>query len=111
LKQGIITIKSTAIDEDALLELALDAGAEDVRNVGEVFEVITTPTAYLKVKETIEKSGIPIEASEIASLPNNTIPLDAGQAQKLLKLVEALEDNDDVQTVSHNADTPESVTV
>lgn len=110
-KQGIITIRSDAVDEDRLLELALDAGADDVRNVGEVFEVITTPTAYLKVKETIEASKIPIEAAEITNLPNNTIPLDTEQAQKLLRLIDALEDNDDVQNVSHNAETPESVTV
>src|SRR5690348_7407564 len=53
-KQGIITIKSDAVEEDKLLELALEAGAEDVKNEGEVFEVITTPTAYLKVKEAID---------------------------------------------------------
>jgi YebC/PmpR family DNA-binding regulatory protein len=110
-KQGIITIRSNAIEEDALLELALEAGAEDVRNVGEVYEVITTPTAYLKVKEAIESAKIPIEAGEITNLPNNTIALDAEQAQKLLKLLDTLEDNDDVQNVSHNAEIPESVGV
>jgi YebC/PmpR family DNA-binding regulatory protein len=110
-KQGIITIKSAAIEEDNLLELALDAGAEDVRNVGEVYEVITTPTAYLKVKEAIEAAKIHIEAAEVTHLPNNTVPLDAEQAHKLLRLIDALEDNDDVQNVSHNAETPESVAV
>ena len=64
-KQGVITIKSDAVDEDKLMELALEAGAEDVKNEGEVFEVITTPTAYLKVKEAIEAAKIPIEAGEI----------------------------------------------
>ena len=110
-KQGVIAIKSSATDEDALLELALDAGAEDVRNEGEVFEVITTPTAYQKVKDAIEKANIPIEASEITNLPSNTIALNEEAAQKLLKLIDALEDNDDVQNVSHNAEIPESVTV
>ena len=110
-KQGVITIKSTATDEDALLELALDAGAEDVQSAGEVVEVITTPTAYQKVKDVIEKANIPIEASEITNLPNNTIALNEEAAQKLLKLIDALEDNDDVQNVSHNAEIPESVTV
>lgn len=108
-KQGVITIKSDAVEEDALLELALDAGAEDVKNEGEVFEVITSPTAFLKVKEAIEAAKIPVEASEITHMPNNTIAVDADTAQKVLRLIDNLEDNDDVQTVSHNADFPDSV--
>jgi YebC/PmpR family DNA-binding regulatory protein len=110
-KQGIITIKSDAVEEDALLELALEAGADDVKNEGEVYEVITSPTAYLKVKEAIEAAKIAVEASEITNLPTNTIPIDADAAQRLLKLIDALEDNEDIQTVSHNAEIPESVTV
>ena len=110
-KQGVITIKSDAITEDALLEAALDAGAEDVRNEGEVFEVITSPTAYLKVKEALASAKIPIEASEITHMPNSTVAVDGEAAQKLLKLIDALEDNDDVQSVSHNAEIPDSVTV
>ena len=110
-KQGVITIKSDAVDEDKLMELALDAGAEDVKNEGEVFEVITTPTTYLKVKETIEAAKVAVEAGEITNMPNSTVPLDEEKAQKLLKLIDALEDNDDVQSVSHNAEIPESVGV
>src|SRR4051812_25730578 len=98
-KQGVITIKSDAIDEEKLMDLALEAGADDVTNEGEVFEVITTPTSYLKVKEAIEAAKVPIEAGEITNMPNNTIPVDAEAGQKLLKLIDALEDNDDVQTV------------
>src|SRR5690242_18316891 len=110
-KQGVITIKSDAVDEDTLLELALDAGAEDVKNEGEVFEVITTPTAYLKVKEAIDAAKIPTEASEVTNLPNNTIPVEGEIAQRVLRLIDTLEDNDDVQSVSHNAEIPESVSV
>jgi len=109
VKQGIITIKGDAITEDALLELALEAGAEDVKNQDEVFEVITTPVAYLKVKEAIENAKIPTEGAEITYLPINTVAVDVETAQKVLKLIDALEDNDDVQTVSHNAELPESV--
>jgi transcriptional/translational regulatory protein YebC/TACO1 len=93
------------------MELALEAGADDVRNEGEFIEVITTPVAYQRVKDAIEKANIPIEASEITNLPINTVPLSEEAAQKLLKLIDALEDNDDVQNVSHNAEIPESVTV
>src|SRR5207249_523595 len=81
-KQGVITIKSDAIDEDRLMEIALDAGAEDVKNEGEVFEVITTPTSYLKVKESIEAAKVAIEAGEITNMPNNTIAVDAEAAQQ-----------------------------
>lgn len=109
-KQGIISIKTDAVEEDKLLEIALEAGADDVRNEGEVFEVLTTPTSFIKVKEAIAGASIPIEASEITHLPTSTIPVDAEVAVKLLKLIETLEDNDDVQTVSHNAEIPESVT-
>jgi YebC/PmpR family DNA-binding regulatory protein len=107
-KLGVITIKADAIGEDDLLEKALEAGADDVKNEGEVYEVLTQPTAFLKVKESLAAAGVPIEASEITNLPNNTVPLDAEAAAKLLKLVDTLEDNDDVQSVSHNAEIPES---
>jgi YebC/PmpR family DNA-binding regulatory protein len=110
-KQGVITIKAEAIDEDRLMELALEAGAEDVKNEVEVYEVITTPTQYLKVKEALDSAKVSVEASEITHLPSNTIAVDAEIAQKILKLIDALEDNDDVQSVSHNAEMPESVSV
>jgi YebC/PmpR family DNA-binding regulatory protein len=111
VKQGVITIKTDAVGEDKLLEVALDAGAEDVSNEGEVYEVITSPTSYLKVKEAIGAANIPVEAGEVTNLPTSTIPVEGEAAQKILKLVDALEDNDDVQAVSHNAEIPESVTV
>ena len=109
-KQGVITIKADAVSEDTLLESALEAGAEDVKNEGEVFEVITSPTAYLKVKEAIESAKIPVEAGEITYMPSNTVPVDVEKGQRLLKLIDALEDNEDVQNLSHNAELPESVT-
>jgi transcriptional/translational regulatory protein YebC/TACO1 len=93
------------------MEIVLDAGAEDVKNEGEVLEVITTPTMYLKVKETIDAAGISTEAGEITHMPTSTVSIDAERSQKLLKLIDALEDHDDVQSVSHNAEMPESVEV
>jgi len=108
-KQGIITIKSEGTDEDKLLEIALDAGAEDVKNEGEVFEVITSPTGFHKVKEAIDAAKIAIEVSEITWVPNNTVAVEGDAAQKVAKMIEALEDNDDVQSVSHNAELPESI--
>ncbi len=110
-KQGVIAIKSDAVDEDTLLEIALDAGAEDVKNEVEVYEVITSPTSYLKVKEAIEAAKITIEASEVTNLPTNTIQVDGEIAHRVLRLIDTLEDNDDVQSVSHNAEIPESVSL
>src|SRR5687767_10443147 len=106
-KQGVITIKSDATSEDALLELALEAGAEDVKNEGEVFEVITAPTVFHKVTEALDAAKIPVEAAEITNLPLNTVAVDIEMAQRILKLIDALEDNDDVQNVSHTAEIPE----
>jgi YebC/PmpR family DNA-binding regulatory protein len=110
-KQGIITIKSDATSEDQLMEIALDAGAEDVTSEGgEVFEVLTTPTLFHKVRDAITAANIAIEASEITNLPTSTVAVDTETAQRVLKLIDALEDNEDVQSVSHNAELPESVT-
>src|SRR3954465_4902774 len=94
-KQGIVTIKADAVDEDKLMEVALDAGAEDVKNEGEVFEVITTPVNYLKVKEAIDAAKIPVEAGEITNMPNSSVPVDTEVGQRLLKLIDTLEDHDD----------------
>jgi YebC/PmpR family DNA-binding regulatory protein len=110
-KSGVITIKPDAIDEDSLVERALEFGADDVRNEGEVYEVITHPTAMHKVKEALSSANIAVEAAEITYLPNSTVPIDGEAAAKLLKLIDALEDNDDVQSVSHNAEIPDSVAV
>jgi len=110
-KQGIIAIQSSAIDEETLMDLALESGAEDVTNEGEVYEIITTPTAFHKVKDALAAKNIAIEASEVTYLPNNTIAINAEKAQSLLRLIDTLEDNEDVQTVAHNAEMPESVGV
>jgi YebC/PmpR family DNA-binding regulatory protein len=109
-KQGIIAIQSSAVPdavaEEKLMDLSLEAGAEDVRDAGEVFEVITSPVAFHKVKEALAAANIPVEAAAVTFLPLNPVPIDAEQSKKLLKLLDELEDNDDVQNVSHNAEMP-----
>jgi YebC/PmpR family DNA-binding regulatory protein len=111
VKQGVIAVKAQGVDEDRLMELALEAGADDVRNESEVFEVVTSPVTYHRVKEAVEAAGMPVEAGEITYMPANTVAVDADRGNNLLKLIDALEDNDDVQAVSHNAALPESVGV
>jgi YebC/PmpR family DNA-binding regulatory protein len=108
-KRGVITIKSDAIGEEKLMELALDAGAEDVTNEGEAFIVLTTPTAFHKVKDAIAAANVTIEASAITQMPTTTVAVDDETARRVLKLIDDLEDNDDVQSVAHNAVLPESV--
>ncbi|HRK32667.1 MAG TPA: YebC/PmpR family DNA-binding transcriptional regulator [Tepidisphaeraceae bacterium] len=103
-KCGIITIKSDTIDEESLMEKALEFGADDVRNEGEVYEVITSPVAFQNVKEALVGAQVAVEAGEVTYLPNNTVTLDADRSAALLKLIDTLEDNDDVQNVSHNAE-------
>jgi YebC/PmpR family DNA-binding regulatory protein len=110
-KRGIITIKSEGVEEEKLMNLALEAGAEDIAGDGEVFEVTTSPAAVHKVKEALAAGKMGVEAAEITYVPFNTVPLDGEKARNLLKLIDALEDNDDVQSVSHNAQIPEGVTV
>jgi len=111
VRQGIISVKADAVEEDRLIELALEAGAEDVRNAGEVFEVITAPADFHKVKDALTAGGTPVEAAEIANLPLNPIPVDAEMGARIMRLVDALEDNDDIQSVSHNAELPEGAEV
>ena len=110
-RQGLITVKSDAVDEDKLLELALEAGAEDVNREEGLFEVITAVADFHKVKEALEAANIPIEAAELANIPNMSVDIGEAQAQQLLKLLDAIEDNDDVQNISHNANIPDSVAV
>lgn len=106
-KQGVITIRSDAIDEDTLMELALEAGADDVKNEGEGYVVTTHPNVLHKVKDAIA-AKVAVESGEVTYVPSNTVALDVEPAQKLLKLIDTLEDHDDVQSVSHNAEIPEA---
>ena len=107
-KQGVIAVRADAVAEDKLMELALEAGADDVREEGDAFVVFTAPAAFGSVKDALEKAGVPTESAEIGSIPANTVELDEETARRFLKLVELLEDSDDVQNVSHNADLPDA---
>jgi YebC/PmpR family DNA-binding regulatory protein len=109
-KRGIITVEPNSVGEEKLMDAALAAGAEDVISEGEVFEVITSPPLMHKVKEALNAAQIPTAAAEITYMPTSTVPLDAEKSQRLLKLIDALEDNDDVQSVSHNAQFAEGAT-
>jgi YebC/PmpR family DNA-binding regulatory protein len=103
-KRGLIAIERKGIDEDQVMETALEAGAEDVREAGDLLEVLTTPEAFDDVREALAKAGIAIASAEITMMPSSTVNVSGQSAQTLLKLLEALEDHDDVQSVSSNMD-------
>jgi YebC/PmpR family DNA-binding regulatory protein len=108
-RKGLITVKSDSISEEDLFEKALEAGADDMSLQGEVFEILTDSTALYEVKNTIESNGITVESAELTMIPKNEIKLDKAQAQSVLKLIEMLEENDDVQNVYANFDIPDEV--
>ena len=108
-KKGSIVIDKKAIGEDELMELVLEAGAEDVKTEGSEYEVITEPAAFEAVKKSIDDKGIKHLSASISKIPSNTVKLDAGKAESMLKMMEKLEDNDDVQNVYSNFDIDEDV--
>jgi YebC/PmpR family DNA-binding regulatory protein len=108
-KKGYIAIENKSVEEDKLMEIALDAGAEDIRQDNGNFEVITAPGDFEAVKEAIEKASIPYLDAEVTMLPQNTTNLAGKEAEQMVRLMELLDDCDDVQKVYTNADIPEEV--
>jgi YebC/PmpR family DNA-binding regulatory protein len=106
-RKGLVAIPASQTNEDTLMELALDAGADDVRHVGDTFEITCNPDAYSTVCDAIEKAGLTPELSELARIPKDTIELDAGTGRSVLKLMDALDDHDDVQKVASNFNIPD----
>jgi YebC/PmpR family DNA-binding regulatory protein len=111
-RRGLIVLeKATAPDEDALLSIVLEAGADDLRDSGEQWEVVTEPESLTPVRRALEEAGVPIASAELTLLPKSTVPLDGPKATAVLRLVEALEDLEDVQAVYSNFDIPEEILV
>ncbi len=106
-RQGYIDVEKSRVEEEKLLEIALNAGAEDVKDDGSNFEIITAPENYEAVLEALKQNNIEISDSNVGYLPQNYVKLEGKQAEQCLKLVEELEDHDDVQTVSANFDIDE----
>ncbi len=103
-KKGSITFDKKAVDEDALMETALEAGADDVRDLETEWEVITDPLAFESVKKAIDKKGWKTVDSRVGLIPQNMVKLEGGKAETMMRLMEKLEDNDDVQNVYSNFD-------
>jgi YebC/PmpR family DNA-binding regulatory protein len=106
-KKGQILIDAKNVEEDKLMSIVLDAGAEDMQLSERVFEIITTVENFEKVKKTIDENKIPATFAETTLVPQNHVKLSGQKAQQVLHLMEALEDHDDVQKVYANFDIPE----
>jgi YebC/PmpR family DNA-binding regulatory protein len=105
-RKGLFLLPAAGVDEDALMEVALEAGADDVKAVEQKFEITCDPSQFMAVSEALAKAGHAPEVSEIARIPTSTVDLDAETGRKVLKLMEALDDHDDVQSVASNFNIP-----
>jgi YebC/PmpR family DNA-binding regulatory protein len=109
-RRGVVLVPANGVDEDELTLAAAEGGADDVTLDGSSFQVLSAPESLASVREAIEAAGFPIDSAELTLLPKTTIEVaDESDAKKILRLVDQLEDNDDVQDVYANFDIPEQV--
>ena len=107
-RKGVIDIEKTDdMDEDEVMMMALDAGADDFSDEGDYFEVLTDPNALNEVSDALQQADYTLASSEVERLPQNTVSITAEDAAKLNKMLDMMDENDDVQYVFHNADMPE----
>jgi transcriptional/translational regulatory protein YebC/TACO1 len=103
------TQEDSLVDEDDVLGAVLDAGAEEVNDIGEAYEVISEPTDLVAVRTALQDGGLDYESAEASFVPSMTVGVDKSGATRIFRLIEALEDSDDVQNVFGNFDVPDEV--
>jgi len=108
-RKGSIVVEISATDEDTLMTVAIDAGAEDVSQDENIYEIVTDPVDFMAVREALEEKGIAFTSAELAMLPKNTVQLEQSDAKKMLRLMDSLEECDDVQEVHANFDISEEI--
>ncbi len=108
-KKGLIAVSSSSIGEEPLMELMLESGADDMTTEGDSYEIVCAPEQLHVLKEILDKKGVATVSAEVTMLPKTTMKLDGNKAEQVLKLMEALEEYDDVQQVHSNLDIPEDV--
>jgi YebC/PmpR family DNA-binding regulatory protein len=108
-RKGLIQVETARVDEDELFALALDAGASDLKRIDPYFEITAAPHDLEGVRRTLEGRGVPIQSAEVTYVPQSTVRLEGKDAQQVLRLVEGLEELDDVQHVYANFDIPDEV--
>jgi YebC/PmpR family DNA-binding regulatory protein len=108
-RKGVIFVDAEGRDEEEVMMAAIDAGAEDVLSEGDTFEIRTGPTDFMTVRAAFEAAGLQYSSAELTMIPKNTVALSESDARKTLRLLDALEDNDDIQEVYANFDIPDHV--
>ena len=106
-RKGQIILEGESLSEDQLMNIVLEAGADDLRQDGDSWEILTAPESLITVQEALEKAKIPIAQAKIAMIPKNLVPVDGNNVKGLLKMLDVLEEHDDVQNVFSNADIDE----
>jgi YebC/PmpR family DNA-binding regulatory protein len=108
-RKGLITLNTNQIDEDTLLELVLEAGGDDVKTEADTYEIVTAPEAFEDVRSILEQKGLTFDVAEVTMMPQNTVPVEGKQAEQVLRLMEALDDQDDVRKAHANFDISDEV--
>ncbi|HDL17465.1 MAG TPA: YebC/PmpR family DNA-binding transcriptional regulator [Bacteroidetes bacterium] len=108
-KKGVVHVKNENVDEDELMLLALEAGADDVKNLDDVFEILTEPETFEAVRNEIAAADYEIESAEVTRYPQNTVKIERKQAGQALKLMDALDEHEDVQNIYSNFDIDEKL--
>ena len=108
-RKGVIVVEKKGVTEDDVLTAVLDAGAEEVNDLGESFEVVSEPTDLVTARKALQDAGIDYDSADTAFLPTVEVDLDEEQAKRVFRLIEALEDSDDVQDVYANYSVPDEI--
>jgi YebC/PmpR family DNA-binding regulatory protein len=103
-KRGVLSVEKSVADEERVMEVALEAGADDVTDTGDGFEIVTAPESFEAVKNALQAAGIATATAEVTMVPENTVAVSGKEAEQTMRLLEELDDHDDVQSVSSNAD-------
>ncbi|MCB0272866.1 MAG: YebC/PmpR family DNA-binding transcriptional regulator [Bdellovibrionales bacterium] len=107
--KGYLAVSKDTANEDQLMEWSLEAGAEDMKSEDDVFEILTDPSDFADVKTRLEEKGITFVSAQISKLPKTMVELQGADAEKMIKIIDTLEDNDDVQNVWTNANIPDEI--
>ena len=108
-RKGVITLNTNQIDEDTLLELVLEAGGDDIKTEADAYEIVTAPEAFEDVRSALEQKALTLDVAEVTMMPQNTVPVEGKQAEQVLRLMEALDDQDDVRKAHANFDISDEV--
>ncbi len=108
-RKGLFTVSTDQTDDETIFEIAVEAGADDVKPDGDVFEITCPPEHFQQVADALEARGLTTDVAEFTRMPSSTIELDAADSRRVLKLLEALEDNEDVQNVTANFNIPDEI--